>query len=72
MPKEIITSTPADQFAPEVRWGRDRDVQLATVDLSRADDDPERGLFASLDRSGINRLIRVLRRARDQAYGPDA
>jgi hypothetical protein len=30
-----------------------------------------RGLFATLDREGINRLIRVLRRARDQAYGRD-
>ena len=30
------------------------------------------GLWGSLDRAGINRLIRVLRRARDSAYGADA
>lgn len=30
------------------------------------------GLFATLDRNGINRLIRALRRARDQAFGADA
>lgn len=28
-------------------------------------------LWASLDRAGINRLIRTLRRARDSAYGSD-
>lgn len=30
-----------------------------------------RGLFAQLDREALNKLIRVLRRARDQAYGKD-
>jgi hypothetical protein len=30
------------------------------------------GLWSTLDREGINRLIRVLRRARDQAFGADA
>lgn len=30
-----------------------------------------RGLWTTLDRDGINRLIRVLRRARDQAFGRD-
>jgi hypothetical protein len=30
------------------------------------------GPWITLDREGINRLIRSLRRARDQAYGQDA
>lgn len=30
------------------------------------------GLWATLDRQGCNRLIRVLRRARDSAFGADA
>lgn len=30
------------------------------------------GLWGTLDREGCNRLIRVLRRARDQAFGADA
>lgn len=30
------------------------------------------GLWSSLDRAGINRLIRLLQRARDSAFGPDA
>jgi hypothetical protein len=29
-------------------------------------------LFCDLDRDGINKLIRSLRKARDQAYGSDA
>lgn len=29
------------------------------------------GLYASLDRDAINNIIRVLRRARDQAFGRD-
>jgi hypothetical protein len=29
------------------------------------------GLWATLDRSGINRLIKMLRKARDEAYGRD-
>lgn len=30
------------------------------------------GNYVSLDRDGINQLIRVLRRARDKNFGPDA
>jgi len=30
------------------------------------------GWFMQLDRNGINQMIRVLRRARDQAFGEDA
>lgn len=32
----------------------------------------EQGWFADLDRDGINRLIRLLRKARDAAFGADA
>lgn len=39
-----------------VTWGREPDVHLNGV---------------GFDRSGINRLIRVLRKARDQTYGHD-
>ena len=30
------------------------------------------GLYVNLDRDGINRLIRALRKARDRAFGADA
>lgn len=33
---------------------------------------PEFGVFTTLDRAGINKLIRSLRRARDDAFGKDA
>lgn len=33
--------------------------------------DGARGLYSSLDRHAINELIRVLRKARDQAFGRD-
>lgn len=61
-------STP---YAVEVTWGRDGAVQLSTVHLQREQYTPERGYFVDLDRGMVNRLIRVLRRARDQAYGTD-
>lgn len=32
----------------------------------------EQGWYCQLDRAGINRLIRLLRKARDAAYGSDA
>lgn len=33
---------------------------------------PQERRFVTLDRAGINRVIRTLRRARDSAYGADA
>jgi hypothetical protein len=71
MPKEVIRSNPNTQFYPEVRWGRDMDVQVATIDGDKEESDLTRGVFATVDRQAINRLINVLRRARDAAYGRD-
>lgn len=70
MPKEVIRLD-GTTFAVEVGWGRDSFVQIGSVDQSREQYSPERGYFIDLDRQSINRLIRVLRRARDQAYGAD-
>lgn len=60
----------------KVGWSREAEhVEVATV----APDDrtlrptPEgNGWFVQLDRAGLNRLIRTLRKARDAAYGSDA
>lgn len=88
MPKEYINSrTDADDTfyrgdpAPfaEVSWCRHRDdgshhVQIATLaggDYNEAET-PRPGFYVSLDRDGINRAIRTLRRARDAAFGSDA
>ena len=81
MPKEVIhdpTRVLGDQSAPfavEVQWGRDSDVRIGSVNLENSEGD-ERfthayGWFATLRRQDVNALIRVLRRARDQAYGLD-
>jgi hypothetical protein len=63
----------------------DGHVQLATVNSASPFEFAEKnsdnafeagekfdGWHATLDRDGINRLIRQLRRARDAAYGTDA
>jgi hypothetical protein len=34
--------------------------------------DSTNSVWVDLDRSGINDLIKILRKARDRAYGPDA
>lgn len=80
MPKEIVIDSSCFNeddtrgLRAEVRWSRETEyVQLATV----ADKDPVSegfdgcGWFMSLDRRGINDLIRHLRKARDQAFGRD-
>lgn len=88
MPKEIIfQKTPAGDPATResvvrVGWsrvGQGEYVELATVNpITQEPLDPltmggdAYGWFVQLDRDEINRLIRVLRKARDQAFGADA
>lgn len=81
MPKEIIHSRyPDPEDGPReslvhVGWTREHEhVEVATIvpDERKLDTTPEgNGWFVQLDRSGINRLIRALRQARDQAFGRD-
>ena len=85
MPKEYIESCegPFDgaPFAVRVGWSREAEyVQIATIDpegetLSdsggKNEVKVEGGNFVDLDRRRINDLIRLLRRARDQAFGRD-
>lgn len=59
VPPAQTAEAPASLGALVDSWSRE-DRYLAT------------GLYATLDRNGINRLIRALRRARDQAFGADA
>jgi hypothetical protein len=60
------------QRGVQVGWARAKfvEVGVARFDVSR--EMPSEGVFTSLDREGINRLIRSLRRARDAAFGSDA
>lgn len=71
MPKETVR-TDNGGTAVRVGWQADTGVQLAS--LRNADyegSDEANGQFVNLDRPQLNRLIRVLRRARDAAYGRD-
>ena len=72
MPKELIPSATrggcADSSRAQVGWSREAEyVQLVTNDGG----DENAGQFVTLDRDGCNKLIRTLRRARDQAFGRD-
>lgn len=74
MPKEITYGRPSDVNV-EVGWTRNLPgVAVASLNESVGDGpaDPARGWFAHLDREGVNRLIRALRKARDQSFGADA
>jgi len=78
MPKEVIATNhapqdPAGEAAHEwllsVGWIQDgADVQVGAGITG----DYDAGQFFCLDRSQVNRLIRILRKARDQAFGADA
>ena len=67
----------------EVSWNRETEhVQLVTKCIDRSTHEPvpmkeeyllpaTAGFYMQLDRRGINKLIRNLRKARDQAFGKD-
>lgn len=55
----------------KVGWGRETShVQIAVC--NDGDPDGMKAPHLNLNRDGINRLVRTLRKARDQAYGADA
>ena len=83
MPKEYVDSVqslprsadePAEPpFRVRVGWSRERgDAEIRTVNPATEESFDETGGWnVWLDRRGINDLIRILRRARDQAFGRD-
>lgn len=84
MPKEVVHNReqysgdfPSQNCIAEIRWSRDGEyVQVATVLVELVDHSPvlkevSGGWYLNLDRTGINDMIRFLRRARDQAFGKD-
>ena len=75
MPKEIIRADRDETTVQvEIGWARDRYVQIATRNFGLDADpgDSRTGWHVTLDRAAINRTIRALRKARDQAFGVDA
>lgn len=86
MPKEYIysmdhgkrvvfedgTATLIDEDGIKVGWSKDHQgIDLAIVDMAK-DIDGFEAKHINLDRDGANRLIRTIRKARDQAFGADA
>jgi hypothetical protein len=84
MPKEYIYSTsffPEDKDNPhlpiitKVTWSREEaggHVQMTVFQRDGTyESEHEKPMYMTLERRDINELIRVLRRARDQAFGRD-
>lgn len=79
MPKEYVNGSQAPDFPGDfipasyvrVSWARDTRVMLTTNLVVEMDEEPPDSTVVRLDRPQVNDLIRVLRRARDQAYGGD-
>lgn len=81
MPRENVNSADEDAVTRvEVSWRPRGSVQVATAlreDIPGSSEAPAHtrytaGAHVAMDRDGINRLIRVLRRARDAVFGKDA
>lgn len=78
MPKEKVFDIHNDAEFVAVGWSRDGYVQIATVNplgeismQGNRIDDIDPGWFIDMDRRSINDLIRLLRNARDAAFGRD-
>lgn len=86
MPKEYVGETPQTDGSVKVTWGRDcgtlqisvagpigwRDKLIGCPTNERVDPDNELDWhFLVRERREINKLIRLLRTARDQAFGKD-
>lgn len=78
MPKETVKDI-SDLFDLKVGWSNQSvQVGLETNDFPTLSDalkamgDNPKSVWSNLDREGCNRLIRLIRRARDGAFGSDA
>ncbi|MFJ9387691.1 hypothetical protein ACIRON_02650 [Nocardioides sp. NPDC101246] len=75
--KQIESQVSVSDAAVKVGWSKSNDggglVEVAVVLLRSGVGNPDMGAEHShMDRDGINRLIRTLRKARDAAFGADA
>lgn len=72
MPAEKINDANSPYHRVHVAWGSGAQGVTVGSDWTRADAPPAwEGTFATLDRAGVNRMIRALRKARDQVFGKD-
>lgn len=66
------TGQPVYRRGVHVGWARERYVEVGVGVFSPSTEIGSESHYTSLDREGINRLIRSLRKARDAAFGSDA
>lgn len=77
MPREHVAgdglTSDNDEWRVTVGWNRDGHVQVATetIPAEGTTTSVGNGKWVDLDRARINALIRLLRKARDQAFGRD-
>lgn len=60
------------QRGVHIGWSRNKYVEIGVGPFMIATNESAGAQYASFDRDGLNRIIRSLRKARDQAYGQDA
>lgn len=82
MPSQYVGIAPQAQGSVAVKWGRDHDqVQISVAgpigwrDTVPQDTDRDNGFdwhYTANNRHEINNLIRLLQKARNQAFGEDA
>lgn len=70
VPNQLTGEGPQPDQITSLHVGWDAKQGTAQVSITRLT--PEVSFSVDLDRDGINRLIRALRRARDAAFGADA
>ncbi len=75
MPKEVFYPTDPDHDGPnprvEVAWHKSYAPAVWVTALHTMPDGVVVPIGIDLDRSGLNRLIKTLRKARDQVHGAD-
>lgn len=65
---------PVFRRAAIVGWSKESgfvEIGINSLEISTQNGSHGTGMYASFDRAGINRLIKILRKARDDAYGRD-
>lgn len=63
---------PYFQDGVHIGWSKGQDVEIGVARYETSQEVTEKGFFTTVDRAGINRIIRALRQARDDAFGKDA
>jgi hypothetical protein len=65
---------PVLRRAAIVGWSKEQghvEIGINSLEIATQHGSTDSGMYATFDRAGINRLIRTLRKARDDAFGRD-